>query len=231
MERYEDVLRENDHLRRQLGGKHDEQANLGVDGKYKWTPKASMRRAWEELDERESTQATARNRSTGQRSGGSSVRNVRYSDGEDSLEATNTGNRSSRKISDNSVSGRKSSAGHSVNFEKTEEIIKVPVTGAMRPSRSRVSTPFFNEETVNKMTSQKGPSVGIDSSDDVGSDRHSSVNFEREVHVVEVPFGDTEHHSRSVRGRIATPFIRDIPTKEAPQDSTPEEVETPTPPN
>ena len=213
-------MRENDSLRRELAGKHEEQVPLGIDGKYRSTPKSGTRRAWEELDERESTRANTRDRSAGPRSGGSSVRNVRYSDGEDSLEAT-AGTRGSRKISDNSVSARKSSNGHSVNFEQTEEVINVPVTGAMRPSRSRVSTPFFSEETVNKATTVQAAAryAAFDSSDDVGSDRLSAVNFEKQVHVVEVPFGEVEHHSRSVRGRIATPFIRDIPTKETSPDS------------
>jgi hypothetical protein len=111
-------------------------------------------------------------------------------------------------------STRKSSGGGvSVAFEAAEEVISVPVTGAMRPSRSRVSTPFFSEDAVTKMT-QNAPQMVQGSSDESGGDRHSSVNFERDVHVVEVPFGEEAHHSRSVRGRIATPFIRDVPTRE-----------------
>lgn len=223
------MLRENEALRRGSGLKFEDESSGALDGKYRWTPKASHRRAWEELEERESTRATYRNRSSGQRSGGSSVRNVRYSDGEDSLE---TGNIQPRRISDNSGSVRKSSNGHSVAFEASEEVISVPVSGSMRPSRSRVSTPFFSEEAVNRMT-QKAPTPSsrqqqttttADSSDDSGGDRHSSVNFEKDVHVVEVPLGDEGHHSRSVRGRIATPFIRDIPTREAPGAENPEEV-------
>ena len=210
LERYEDVLRENDILRRELGGKYD-------DVGHKWTPKANTRRAWEELDERESTRATTRDRSAGQRSGGSTGRNVRYSDGEESSEI---GSRQApRKISDNSASARKSSNGHSVAFEQTEEVISVPVTGSMRSSRSRVSTPFFSDETVNRMHQKGSTPRAVDSSDDVNSDRHSSVNFDKEVHVVEVPLGENDgHHSRSVRGRIATPFIRDVPTRDTAAD-------------
>ena len=216
LERYEDVLRENEILRREQGVKYD-------DAGHKWTPKANTRRAWEELDERESTRATTRDRSAGQRSGGSTGRNVRYSDGEESSEISSR--QAPRKISDNSATARKSVSGHSVAFEQTEEVITVPATGSMRSSRSRVSTPFFSEETVSKMHQQKGSTPrAVDSSDDVNSDRHSSVNFEKEVHVVEVPLGENDgHHSRSVRGRIATPFIRDVPTREA-EENAPETV-------
>ena len=200
-------------LRRDLGIKGDDAPMTGPDVRTRWTPKSNPRRTWEELEERESTRATVRNRSSGQRSGGSSGRNVRYSDGEESGEATSF----PRRISDNSV--RKSSAGHSVAFERSEEIITVPVTGAMRPSRSRVSTPFFNEESVNRMTQKTAPQVAA--SDDE-EERHSSVNFERDVHVVEVPLGtDDGHHSRSVRGRIATPFIRDVPAADDSSSQTP----------
>jgi len=212
------VLRENDMLTRELCGKFD-------DG-HKWTPKGNTRRAWEDLDERESTRATARNRSSGNRSGDSSVRNVRYSENEEPLEVTSRG--LPRKLSGNSTSGRKSSTGHSVAFEQAEEVISVPVTGAMRPSRSRVSTPFFSEEAVNRMHQKTSTPRAADSSDELNSDRHSSVNFEREVHVVEVPLGENDgHHSRSVRGRIATPFIRDVPTKETGAEENPEEVTLP----
>ena len=203
VERYEDLLQENDDLHRQLGSAFDEPSV--PDGKYRSTPRSHPRRTWEELDERESTRSTTRNRSIGQRSAKSAASSSRrFGPNSDEEEVRRTSGHSARKSSGGLAS---------VAFEAAEEVISVPVTGAMRPSRSRVSTPFFSEEAVNKMT-QKAPQMVQGSSDDSGGDRHSSVNFERDVHVVEVPFGEEAQHSRSVRGRIATPFIRDIPTRE-----------------
>ena len=228
----EDVLEENESLRRELGMRHAGGSSF-PDGKPKWTPRANPRRTWEELEERESTtQATTRNRSAGQRSVKSSVssggRGLRYCEPDrdcsdsDYLDGT-------RKRSDSNQSATRKSSGsnHVVAFECNDEVISVPVMGVMRPSRSRVSTPFFSEDAVSKLTATTAPAAQLvqatsddSEDDDSNTDRQSQVNFEPDVHVVEVPMGDSDetgsHHSRSVRGRIATPFIRDVPTREQP---------------
>jgi hypothetical protein len=95
-----------------------------------------------------------------------------------------------------------------VAFEKTGDVITVPVTGLMRPSRSRVSTPFLSEESVNKITTVTEPPEVRGVSEDSSGDQTSTVNFDKEVHVVKVPLGD---NAKSARGRIATPFVKDLP--------------------
>ena len=220
----EELLEENNALRKDLGHKHAPGSGF-PDGRFKSTPRSNHhRRTWERLDERETNRAPVRDRSTGQRStksNGSSGRAVRYQ--EDDL--SDEGQKDRKRSESNVSTARKSSGSNAVAFERTNEVITVPVMGVMRPSRSRVSTPFFSEEAVNKVMipKQSTPKGSTDessgSSSSSGEDTHSQVNFEPDVHVVEVLFGgDSDetgsHHSRSVRGRIATPFIHDVPTKD-----------------
>ena len=213
--RLEKLLDENATLRRELGYRSDAQVPGSdfTETRAKQTPRSNRhRRAWEDLDERESTQASLRIRSAGQRSTkstASSGRNVKYVENSDS-----GGEDAYRKGS----SERKSSNGssHVVAFERTGDVITVPVTGVMRPSRSRVSTPFLSEESVNKITTTVAdpPEVRGESEESSGEQAAITVNFDQDVHVLKVPLPD---NARSVRGRIATPFIKD---KEMPEVKT-----------
>ena len=217
--RMEALFDENASLRRELGHRPDAQipGSAFMESRLKQTPRSSNRRTWEDLDERESTQASFRVRSAGQRSGkstASSSRNVRYADYSDSDELEE-GSIRFRKGSD-LTADRKSSNGsaHVVAFERSGDVINVPVTGSMRPSRSRVSTPFLSEESVSRITAVAEPAG---ETEDSSGDHGSAVNFDRDVHVVKVPIVDS---ARSVRGRIATPFIKDLPMNEAEQVPT-----------
>lgn len=227
--RMEALFDENTSLRRELGHSPDGQipGSAFVESRLKQTPRSSNRRTWEDLDERESTQASFRVRSAGQRSGkstASSSRNVRYADYSDSDEI-DEGSTRFRKGSD-LTADRKSSNGsaHVVAFERSGDVINVPVSGSMRPTRSRVSTPFLSEESVSRITAvaePPGEAQGV--SEESSGDHGSAVNFDSDVHVVKVPIVDP---GRSIRGRIATPFIKDIPTKEDNSPISSEQVPT-----
>ena len=259
--RMEDLIEENDNLKQQLNSR---MSTSGFpDGKYKSTPLSQTRQRrqhWEDLDEREtSTQATLRNRSSGQRSvrsntsrGPDEQRYYEQQVDEDSsgagfnsdsgaeapLRAVQSGLRKSvqptRKSSGNSSS--------SVAFDNAgDQVIAVPVSGSMRSSRSRVATPFVSGEAVDKLVGvPTKPVIEDETAADVDKDdgKHSQVNFETNVSVVEVPINESEepgHHARSVRGRIATPFIHDVPQKsgetEPPlPDAVNEESQKPFPP-
>jgi len=259
--RMEDLIEENDNLKQQLNSR---MSSSGFpDGKYKSTPLSQTRQRrqhWEDLDEREtSTQATLRNRSSGQRSVRSNTSRgqdeQRYYEpqvDEDSsaagfnsdsgveapLRAVPSGLRKSlqptRKSSGNSSS--------SVAFDNAgDQVIAVPVTGSMRSSRSRVATPFVSGEAVDKLVGVpiKPPVEDETATDSIDKDdgKHSQVNFETNVSVVEVPINESEepgHHARSVRGRIATPFIHDVPQKSSESEPAPlgvnEESQKPFPP-
>jgi len=249
--RMEDILEENDSLKQQLNSRNINQ----LDGsKYRSTPlshsRQQRRHYWEDLDDREtSTQATIRNRSSGQRSvrsNGSQQYVIDHNEEDDdssdsphrgvthtSLRKSLTAGGGTRKSSGNS------SSSHTVAFENSDQVVNVPVTGSMRSARLRVATPFLSGEAVDKLvggvtapvvaiggvspavttstipqptTTYSGGS-GIDSSGTTSGERHGSVvNFEANVSVVEVAVNESDepgHHIRSIRGRIATPFIHD----------------------
>jgi hypothetical protein len=259
--RMEDLIEENDNLKQQL--------NIRVsssgfpDGRYKSTPVSQNRQRrqhWEDLDEREtSTQATMRNRSSGQRSvrsnasrGADEQRYYEPQVDEDSSGGAGAGFNSDSGVEaplrvsqsglrKSAYATRKSSgnSSSSVAFDNAgDQVIAVPVTGNMRSSRSRVATPFVSGEAVDKLvggsSKQPVPSQTTgDESQDIDDGKHSQVNFETNVSVVEVPLNESDepgHHSRSVRGRIATPFIHDIPQKSGNTDDPPEDSQKPFPP-
>lgn len=255
--RMEDLIEENDNMRQQLNNR---MSSTGFpDGKYKSTPLSQSRQRrqhWEDLDEREtSTQATLRNRSSGQRSvrsntsrGADEQRYYEQQVDEDSsgagfnsdsgvdapLKSLQSGLRKSVQVVRKS-SGNSSS---SVAFDNAaDQVIAVPVSGSMRSSRSRVATPFVSGEAVDKLVSSKPTVPVVDETVDIEKDdgKHSVVNFETNVSVVEVPLNDSDepgHHSRSVRGRIATPFIHDVPQKSSAEttDNVVEDSQKPFPP-
>ena len=254
--RMEDLIEENDSMRQQLNNR---MSSTGFpDGKYKSTPLSQSRQRrqhWEDLDEREtSTQATLRNRSSGQRSvrsntsrGADEQRYYEPQVDEDSsgagfnsdsgvegpLRGIQSGLRKSVQGAARKSSGNSSS---SVAFDNAaDQVIAVPVSGSMRSSRSRVATPFVSGEAVDKLVSAKPTVPVVDETVDIEKDdgKHSVVNFETNVSVVEVPINESDepgHHSRSVRGRIATPFIHDVPQKSAEEVAINEEALKPFPP-
>lgn len=113
--------------------------------------------------------------------------------------------------SDGCAPGRKQSSGQAsvssrthASFGGVDQSISVPTNGAMRPTRSRVSTPYVSDAAVDRLSNLHG-------SDNESVSRQSVVNFEDSVHVVKVPLDEnSEHHIRSIRGRIVTPFINDV---------------------
>jgi hypothetical protein len=204
-----------------------------IDGKFRSTPISHTRQRrqyWEDLDDREvSTQATIRNRSSGQRSvrsNGSSVpRHYQLVAGDDSAGEhvsdrepapvrtcqLRKSNGATRKSSGNS------SSSHTVAFEESDQVVTVPVQGVMRSARSRVATPFLSGDAVDKLIGSTNPIPPVVSgSSPVVAPERSQVNFESNISVVEVAVDESDepgHQIRSVRGRIATPFIHDVPSQ------------------
>lgn len=210
LSRMEDLLEENESLRRQCHSRSC--VSSFPDGRYKATPKSSFRRTWEELDDRESLHATSRFRGLGQRSI-APRRVVVEEDQSDGSDERPIAVGASRKVSDStnvSVAARKSSSGCQVAFGGVDQSVAVPAAGSMRPSRSRVSTPHVSGEAVDRLTFG-APQLAHDSEDET---RQSMVNFEQNVHVVQVPVTADDPHIRSIRGRIATPFMKDVPPNE-----------------
>lgn len=164
LSRMEDLLSENESLRRQC---HSRSAG---EGRFKATPKSNIRRAWEELDERDSRQRVPL-------SVASRLREPSFDD----------------------HSGSDDNGAH-VAFGGVDLAMSVPSNGAMRPTRSRVSTPYVSDTAV----------LSLDRPTGDADERQSAVSFEESVHVVKVPVGSDEHHIRSIRGRISTPFINDV---------------------
>jgi len=262
--RMEDLIEENDNLKQQLNGR---MSGTGFpDGKYKSTPVSQTRQRrqhWEDLDEREtSTQATLRNRSSGQRSVRSNASRgrdeQRYYEPQVDEDSSGAGFNSDsgaeapfRAVPSGlrkSVQGTRKSSGNSsssVAFDNAgDQVIAVPVSGSMRSSRSRVATPFVSGEAVDKLVGGVPNKPVVADVDETAADdtvdkddgKHSQVNFETNVSVVEVPINESDepgHHSRSVRGRIATPFIHDVAQKSSGEAAEPpvnEESQKPFPP-
>lgn len=205
VERLNEVMEDNDFLRKQQQGVS--QVRISLPGSHRNSGKSTPTYR-EDLDD---TRAGSRSNTSASRR---FVDAPLINDASSSeFEVESAGHVTAPRKSSAASSSRKS-GGSVVGFETSDQVVTVAVTGALRPSRSRIATPFLAGETVNKLVT-KPSSV---SPPDEEESSHQ-VNFEPNVHVVEVPTpddveGEPGHHNRSVRGRIATPFIRDVPQKE-----------------
>lgn len=193
-----DLMEENESLRKQLGGgQSGNSVRISLPGSHRNSGKSTP----VYRDDQDDTKPGSRSNTSARRSNEPPQLND-ASSSEFETEHVPPPRKSS------AASSRKST-GSVVGFETTDQVVSVPVSGSLRSSRSRVATPFLSGDTVNKLVAKGSPA----------EDPTSQVSFEPSVHVVEVPTpvgeeAEPGHHNRSVRGRIATPFIRDVPSKE-----------------
>ncbi len=208
IERMNDLMEENESLRKQLGGgQPGNSVRISLPGSHRNSGKSTPNYR----DDSEDPKPGNRSNTSAPRSRTAEVAAPQLIDTSSSEFEEGAASHPPAPRKSSAASSRKST-GSVVGFETTDQVVSVPVSGSLRSSRSRVATPFLSGDTVNKLVGKASPSSPQ-------PDEHPQVNFEPSVHVVEVLANagdDAEpgHHNRSVRGRIATPFIRDVPPKD-----------------